>query len=120
MLAFNKGDIVAAYLKRRGFVGIGKITNKAKMIGDVRVRGRRLLDLDLVSPTPDHDCDDPEQCEYACTVKWIKRVPREDAKSVRGKDLFTTPLIRASLESQPKTLRFLEREFDVDFGKLLK
>ena len=34
MLGFNEGDIFVAYLKRRGFVGVGRIKQKAKMIKD--------------------------------------------------------------------------------------
>jgi len=47
MLGFNEGDIVAAYLKRYGFVGIGQILEGAKMIRDIRINGRPLLKLPL-------------------------------------------------------------------------
>lgn len=120
MLGFQVGDVVAAYLKRYGFVGIGRINETAKMIRDVRIDGRRLIDLPLIAEDADHDCDDPDESEYACVVKWIKRVPREKAKWKADAGLYTTPLIRASLDGQQKTVRFLEREFDVSFEKLIR
>jgi hypothetical protein len=33
--------------------------------------------------------------------------------------LFTSQLIRASLDGQPETVKFLEQEFAVDFAELL-
>jgi hypothetical protein len=38
MLGFNPGDIVVAYLKRRGFVGIGKFREIAKPISKVETK----------------------------------------------------------------------------------
>ena len=37
MLGFNEGDVVVAYLKRRGFVGIGQIEQQARMIKKVTI-----------------------------------------------------------------------------------
>jgi len=47
MLGFNPGDSVVAYLKRHGFVGVGKIETRAMMIRDVKVAGKPLLSLSL-------------------------------------------------------------------------
>ena len=120
MLGFHVGDVVAAYLKGYGYVGIGRIKETAQMIREVRVNGTRLLDLPLNATDADHDCDDVDESEYVCLVKWIKRVPREKAKWKPGAGLFTTPMIRASLNGQRKTVRFLEREFGISFDKLIR
>ncbi|MFN7877418.1 MAG: LEM-3-like GIY-YIG domain-containing protein [Pirellula sp.] len=120
MTGFNPGDIIAAHLKRYGFVGIGRILSQAQMIRDVRIEEKRLLDLPLTSSVPNHDINDDEQCEYVCLVKWIKSVPREHAKWLPKSGLYTTPIVRASLENQTTTIDFLEKEFGVDFKKLLR
>lgn len=120
MRDFHEGDVVAAYLKSYGFVGIGKIKETAKAIADVQINGTPLLELPLLAPIADHDCDDMDECEYVCRVRWIKSVQREAAKWKAGAGLFTTPMIKASLHGQVKTVRFLEREFGISIDKLLK
>lgn len=120
MLGFHPGDIIVAHLKKYGYVGIGRILTPAQPIRDVRIDDQRLLDMPLIPPTPNHDVNDKEQCEYVCRVKWIKSVTREKAKWVSNSGLYTTPMVRASLEKQKTTTDFLEKEFGVDFKKLLR
>jgi len=52
-------------------------------------------------------------------VKWIKRVPANQAKWKSNSGLYTSRLIKASLEKQIKTLKFLEEEFGVSFPELM-
>lgn len=118
ILAFNEGDVIAAYLKRHGFVGVGRILKRATMIRNVRIKGRPLLDLPLTCPNAGHDLDDEEMSEYVCLVKWLACVPRDQAKW--GPDLFTTPLVRATLDGQSETVRFLEKEFGLLISELTK
>lgn len=113
MLGFNKGDIVVAYLKRRGFVGVGKITSPAAMIKDVEIKGKPILALPLKCRNMNDHCDDPERAEYVALVDWIKCVPRDKAKWRNHPKLFTTQLVRASLDNQPRTVRFIEEQFDI-------
>lgn len=120
MQSFNQGDLVAAYLKSYGFVGVGRIQETAKMIRDIQIKGKPLLQLKLKATEPDHDGDNEELCEYVCAVKWLARVPREEAKKSSGMKLFTNPQIRASLDSHPKTVRFIEREFGISIKAALK
>lgn len=120
MQAFNEGDIVAAYLKSYGFVGVGRITQTAKMIRDVRINGTPLLELPLTATLANHDYDDEEECEYVCLVKWLAKVRRQHAKKSMGGKLFTNPQVRASLEKHRKTVNFIEREFNVDIEKALR
>lgn len=114
---FRPGDIFAAYLKGAGFVGIGRIKESAKMARDVRIDGKPLLQL---CPIMDQDADSEDFSEYAARVEWIRAVPRAEAKMKRKAGIYTTPLLRASLDGQPRTVDFLAKEFDVNFQELLK
>jgi uncharacterized protein len=116
--AFSPGDIIAAYLKGRGFVGIGRIAAEAVPIRQAVVAGRPLLGSDLQCRQMDDNCEDDEMCEYVALVTWLKSVPRADAKWNKSSGLYTTTHIRASLERQPQTIEFLEEQFDVDLGAL--
>ncbi|MCH7911036.1 MAG: GIY-YIG nuclease family protein, partial [Candidatus Hydrogenedentes bacterium] len=64
ILGFRKGDVVVAYLKGHGYVGIGKITEPAKRIRDARIRKRPLLDLDLVCPNMGKNSNSTKKSEY--------------------------------------------------------
>ena len=112
ILRFNPGDVVAAYLKGRGFVGIGLVSDHARPVAEVIIKGKRLLDH---NPR----CQQMHT-EYAAPVKWIAAVKRDQAKWKRKAGLFTTQLVRASLDSQPKTVKFLEAMFNVNIDDLLK
>ena len=120
MQAFNQGDLVAAYLKSYGYVGVGRILETAKMIREIQIKDKPLLQLKLTATDPDHDGDNEELCEYVCLVKWLARVSREEAKKSSGTKLFTNPKIRASLDGHPKTIRFIEREFGISIKNALK
>jgi uncharacterized protein len=116
MRGFNTGDIVVAYLKGHGFVGVGRIVSEAKMIRDVHVKGKPMLSLPLVCCKMNEHCESKKKSEYVCLVKWIKTVSRSKAKSVHGAGLFTTQQVRATLHHQ-KTVEFIEREFRVKLHK---
>jgi hypothetical protein len=118
--SLDEGDIVVAYLSKRGYVGVGRVKAVAARIRDIKVDGIRLLRQPLIAPNADHDLEDDELCEYVCLVQWIRKVPREKAKWKPKSGLFTTPQIKASLESQKKTISFVESEFDISFDRLAK
>ena len=117
MLGFNEGDVFAAYLKRHGFVGIGRILSRATRIRDVRIKGRPLLDLPLQCRKMDDHCNDPERSEYVCRVEWLAAVSRDEAKWRSSPALYTTTHVRASLDGQPETVKFLEQKFAVSIRK---
>jgi len=119
MLGFQKGDVVVAYLKRHGFCGIGKILEPARRIREVETKGSRLLDLNLKCQHMGENSNNPDKSEYVALVKWIKVVPRAEAKWKPKAGLFTTTLVRASLDGQPKTITFIEKEFNVDIISLV-
>jgi hypothetical protein len=118
MLGFKQGDVFAAFLKRRGFVGIGKVIENAKMVRDVSIRGKRLLDYKLACPGLAENRNNPELSEYVCVVKWLATVPRGDAKWKKKAGLYTTQHVRASLDGQPETIRFLEDAFSVSMREI--
>lgn len=119
MLGFRIGDVFAAYLKGSGFVGIGKIASTAIPVRDFRVAGRLVRETDLNCKGLFDNYDNDDLCEYAAAVDWIVSVDRESAKWKSKYGLYTTTHIRASLDGQPKTLEFLEKEFGVSFRNLL-
>jgi len=119
MLGFQPGDIVAAYLKRRGFVGIGQILNRASPIREVTVGGEPLLSKNLCCEGMSENVDSNELCEYVCRVRWVETTDRSAAKWKPKAKLFTTTHVRASLDRQPKTIEFLNREFKTDLQALL-
>jgi hypothetical protein len=119
MLGFNQGDVFAAYLKRHGFVGIGQIKEGAQMIRDVRIGGKHLLHLNLRAKHMNENSDSKELSEYVCLVKWLKTVPRENAIRRSSPKLYATEHVRASLDRQPETVRFLEEQFGVQIRNYL-
>jgi uncharacterized protein len=114
MLGFNVGDVIAAYLKGKGFVGVGKITSLAKPIREVLINGKPLLSHDLKCKNMYDNVASDDQCEYVATVQWLKAVDRVGAKWRAGDGLFTSQLVRASLDQQPKTIAFLQDAFDLN------
>lgn len=119
ILGFNKGDVFVAYLKKHGFVGVGKIKTRATMIRAVRIGAKPLLSLPLRCRRMDERVDDPELSEYTCLVQWIKTVPRDEAKWRSKPKLYTTTHVRASLDGQQQTVKFIEQEFRLSLGKLV-
>jgi hypothetical protein len=113
-----KGDIVAAYLKGKGYVGIGEVIEQAVRVNDYRFNGKSLRELPLKVKNIFINCDN-ENSEYLVKLKWIKTIDGSQAKKARRKEgIFSTEIIKASLQGQPKTKEFLEKEFDIKFFDL--
>ncbi len=119
MLGFQKGDVVAAYLKNHGFVGIGVLTDRAKPIRAVTIKGKPLLRHKLCCPRMDENAKSDELCEYVAPVEWVAAVERGQAKWTPNAGLYTTQRVRASLDRQPQTVAFLERAFRVNMRELV-
>jgi uncharacterized protein len=118
MLGFRKGDIIAAYLKGHGFVGIGRVLESARRIREAQIGGRPLLSLSLTCSGMDKNADSEERSEYVAPVKWIVSLERNEAKWKPKAGLYTTTHVRASLDGQPKTVAFLEKAFGVNVCEL--
>lgn len=120
IIAFQPGDIFLAYLKRHGFVGVGRIKEKATMIRDVCIGNKRLLDLNLRCKNMYENSDSKDDSEYVALVEWLKTCTREEAKWRSHPKLYTTTWVRASLDGQPETVKFIEESFDIDIRSLLR
>jgi hypothetical protein len=112
------GDTVVAYLKNHGYVGIGKVIEKAVRVNEFRINGKSLKYFELKAPVIFDNCDN-EKSEYPVKIEWIKTVDSKNAKWKSKSGLFTTQLVKASLQSQPKTMEFLEQQFGIRFKDLL-
>ena len=114
------GDVLIAYLKGHGFVGVAQVRQAARPYPDVRMKGKLLHELAPTSSGMATRSEDKDLCEYPMLVDWIKSVPRAEAKWKAKSGLFTTQLVKASLDNQVKTLAFVEREFSVVLRDLIK
>jgi len=112
------GDIVVGYLKKHGYVGIGKVEEKAVRVNDFRIDNKPLSHFNLKVPNIFENCDN-EKSEFLVKVNWIKTFERKNAKWKSKSGLFSTQLIKSSLQGQPTTIEFLENEFDVNFSVLM-
>ena len=120
ILGFREGDVLAAYLKGHGFVGIGYVTQRAKPIRDVKIKNKPLIEYGLVCQRMSDNIESDDLCEYVALVEWKSVVDRENAKWRPNSGLYTTTHVRASLDGQPKTLKFLETEFRIDLRELVR
>lgn len=112
------GDIVVPYLKGHGFVGVGRVTDSATRIDNFRINGKSLRDLPLKIKKM-FDNSDNDKSEYILKVEWIKTVDSKQAKWKSNSGLFTSQLIKASLQGQPKTTEFIEKEFEIKLADYL-
>ena len=119
MLNFEVGDVIAAYLKGRGYVGIGRVISAAKPVRDVSVDGENLLLQRLGCPELATNSFNDELSEYVAIVDWLGSVEAQHGKWKSKSGLYTTPLIRASLDKQPVTVAFLEASFNLSIPELL-
>jgi uncharacterized protein len=113
----QKGDVVAAYLSGHGYVGLGRVVAEAVPAREFCIRHIRLAKLRLNAPKILHHFDDLEMCEYVIRVKWLVAKKREGALWKHG--LFRARQTRVSLENQPKTLRFIEDNWNIRFEDVL-
>lgn len=114
------GDVLVAYLKRHGFVGVGQVSQRARPFHEVRVQGKLLNDFGPKTIGMGRYADDLDHCEYPILVDWIKAVGRTEAKWQSKSDLYATPLVKASLDNQPRTLSYIEHEFGVKLDDLVR
>lgn len=114
----KQGDIVVAYLKNHGYVGIGRVKEKATRVNDFKINNKSLKQFDLEEPHIFNNCDN-ENSEYLVKIEWIIAVESKEAKWKSKSGLFTSQLIKASLQAQRQTQDFLETEFNIKLKELL-
>jgi len=113
----EEGDIIAAYLKGNGYVGVGRVIEKAVRVINFKIKGKVLSEYDLKRPNIYINSDN-ENSEFLVKIDWIKSVDENDAKWKSKNGLFSSQLVRASLEKQQKTIKFLEEQFEIEFKEL--
>lgn len=118
ILGLQAGDVIVAFLKAHGYVGVARVTASAVPINHFTLKNKPLSSYPLLCGNMYDNCHDSELSEYLVRVEWIKAVSRENAYWTPNAGLYATPLIRASLANQDNTLRFIEKSFKVDFAKL--
>lgn len=106
------GDKIFAYLNGLGYVGYGVVTHEAVMIKDFYVgeEPKTLLELPLRATKAGANRDDPELCEWAIGVKWLRTYSREDAKRLKGVPVYRNVVCQLK---HSETIEFLEQEFEV-------
>lgn len=114
----NVGDVVVAYLKGFGYIGVGKVIEGAVPVNDFRYLNLPLKYYELEEPNIFENSDN-DKTEYLVKVEWIKTYDKTNAKWEKKSNLFTTQLIKASLDNQPKTIEFIEKEFELRFEYIL-
>jgi hypothetical protein len=118
--SLREGDVVVAYLSRKGYVGVGVVIERAKMAKDFRINGKRLDELGLACTRMMENAGDPEKAEYPVRVEWKASCEASEAKWTRNKGLFTARMARASLQNQKETMDFISLAFKIDLENLLK
>jgi len=104
------GDKIYAYMKGLGYVGFGEVTSPAVMVRDfvVSETGTPLLEVGLTAPEANANCEDEELSEWAVGIRWIKVVPKRDARTFSG--VFANQNVVCKLRNE-QTLRFVKKEF---------
>ncbi len=119
--SFYEGDVVVAYVSGKGYVGVGIITKRAVMAKKFRLNGKKLSELDLVSKrVMEQNADDPEKSAYLVKVAWKATCDAHEAKSIKNKRLFASPMAKASLQNQRETIDFVSSAFKINIENLLK
>lgn len=113
-------DIVVTYIKGKGFAGIGKVTSRAVPAKNYLYKNKNLNQYKIKSTGLFRNSDNNKKCDWLVGIKWIKTFPENQAMFEKNKGLFTTQLIKASLQNQEITKDFIEKEFGISFKKLLK
>lgn len=103
------GDKIYAYMRGLGYVGFGEVTKAAVMIRDFVVleTNTPLLDAGLKAARPNENSEDEKLSEWVVGVKWLKTVPKDQAKTFPG--VFANQNIVCKLRHE-QTLKFVQKE----------
>lgn len=103
------GDKIYAYMKGLGYVGFGEVTKSAAMIRDfVTDANVPLLSAGLKAEHPGENSDNEELSEWVVGVRWIKAIPKNQAKTFAG--VFANQNVVCKLRHE-QTLKFVQSEF---------
>jgi hypothetical protein len=106
------GDKLFAYIKKRGYVGFGEVTQERVLAAEFVPDGQEkpLPELKLITPVHPNPPQDGK-AEYAVGVRWIDTVDHNDAKRFTG--VFANQNVVCKLRD-PTTLEFLRTEFKTE------
>lgn len=119
ILQVNEGDIVVAYLSKAGYVGIGKVYQKAKTIREFLLLHKNLTKEDFLADSAFENSENPELSEYCLPIKWIRDLGAKEAVP-RSQIDFHHLGFKASLSGKPMTLKKLEQAFKINFEEILQ
>ncbi len=130
------GDIIAAFSTGRGYVGIGRVRDKAVKIASFSFNGNVFNNDDftieqdyITGANVDNatveglpylrksifcNCNNVNT-EFAVKIEWLKTVDSKDAYWRSNFGLFANPSIQANLKDQPITISYLEESFGMTF-----
>jgi uncharacterized protein len=114
----HPGDVAVAYLKGKGFAGIGVVNHRAVRVKQFRFKGKPLQRALLKQPGLFENSDNHDLAQYLVGVSWEKMVPHAEAKFQRNAGLYTPQSVVASLANQPKTKKFIDEAFGVSLDEL--
>lgn len=104
------GSTAYAYMAGLGYVGLGKVTQKALPIRDFTIGKEKtsLLDMKLEAEHSGANSDNLELSEWAVGIKWLNTFPKDQAQRFVG--AFANQNVVCKLK-QEKTLEFLREKF---------
>ena len=113
----NDDDILVMYLTGKGFVGVGKVQEKALPAKDFKVKGKSILDINTHG-SYDGNKNNLNKCQYMVKVKWIKKEDRENAVKAAGMS-FNLRGTLVPISKNSKMIDFIKKAFSIDLYKLV-
>jgi len=75
----KSGDIIVSYLKKHGYVGIGRVVEKAVPVLEFMYNDKPLKEQKLIIPNI-YEHSGTVNSEYSMKVVWLKTVGSQQAK----------------------------------------
>ena len=132
LLSIEEGDVIAAYITGKGYVGIGIVEEEACAIKEFSFKGKKMEDLNIdikyILGTKDDNttvdglyyvrntlfCNaNNDKTEFVLKIKWKDTVSSDNAKWEKNYGLFSTRLIQCSIKDKRETIAYLNNNFDV-------
>jgi len=124
----HTGDLIVARVNGPGYVGVGRVVAEPVPARSFLVpscaaykaaRGKPLVQLGLKADIKDN-IDDDLKCEWMAGVEWLITTTREKAHWRAKFGLYAPRGVTCgSLGKQPKTLKYIEQVFDLNFEDLM-
>ncbi|MFV3409689.1 LEM-3-like GIY-YIG domain-containing protein [Bdellovibrio bacteriovorus] len=116
---FRVNDIICAYLSGFGYVGIGRVVEKAVAAHRYFYEGKPLSSFPLKQMNMFEAKVNEKDGEFVMRVEWLSLRDREE-RIAGSTEYWRSRSMFGSLESQEKTLKHLEERFCISFDEVLK